>query len=158
MCVITNKQKDADIAERRQLLVEMRNRHHEKCHVCSMSNKSGLRAEFNVCKNGEVEALIICEKTKEGYEDIVHGGIVASLLDGSMTNCLFSYGIAAVTGEITTRILHSVTTHAPIAVRARLEENRAPLYLLSAEISQSGRISAKAKGKFVNKTYIRRKK
>lgn len=152
MFVITDKQKHTiDVDKHQQQLLEMRGRHHETCPVCSTLNSCGLNAEFLVCEDGRVETSVICGKTNEGYEGFVHGGVIASLLDGAMTNCLFSLGIAAVTGEMTTRMLRPVPPQEPVVVRAWLEKNRAPLYVLTAEISHNGHISARAKGKFVRK-------
>ena len=156
MCVITDRERGTvDVEKRRQQIRDMRNRHHETCPVCGTLSFCGLHAEFDVCEDGGVEASLVCGTTKDGYLNLVHGGVIASLLDGAMTNCLFSYGIAAVTGEMTTRMLHPVSAKAPVVVRAWLKKNRSPLYLLNAELHQDGHISAKAKGKFVNKTYKR---
>ena len=155
--MITEEQKHVlNIASRNQQLVDMQNRHHKTCLVCGKPHSGGLHARFQMRKDGSVEASLSCGTTNAGYKKLVHGGIIASLLDGAMINCLFSYGIAAVTGEMTTRILHPVPVQASIIVRGWLEKNREPLYILKAELCHNGRISAKASGKFVNKTYMRK--
>jgi acyl-coenzyme A thioesterase PaaI-like protein len=157
MYVTTEKQEYAtEVDKHRRQLIDMQNGHHEACHVCGLMNPSGLHAKFQVCDDGAVETSFICDKTKEGYEGLVHGGVIASLLDGAMTNYLFSYGIAAVTGEMTIRMLYPVLVQVPVVVRAWLEKSRAPLYFLRAELSQNGYVSARAEGKFFNKTFKRR--
>ena len=64
------------------------------------------------------------------------------LLDGAMTNCLFAHGQAAVTAELTVRYRHPVATQRPALLRAWIEESRAPLRVIAAEITQGGQIKA----------------
>ena len=142
--------------QRRRQLVAMRARHHETCAVCGAHNENGLRLEFEVCEDGAVEATMVCGEEREGYTGLVHGGIIASLLDGAMTNCLFSHGIVAVTGDFRLKIACAVSSGTPIAVRARLEEDLSPVYVLSGELRQKGQVVARATGKFMDITYVKR--
>jgi acyl-coenzyme A thioesterase PaaI-like protein len=34
---------------------------------------------------------------------MLHGGVISSILDGTMTNCLFAHGTVAVTAELRVR-------------------------------------------------------
>ena len=158
MYATTEKQEYAvGVEENRRRLIELRKKHHETCHVCGAANPGGFHADFQVCDDGAVEATIVCDESLEGYGGIIHGGVIASLLDGAMTNCLFSHGIAALTGEMTMRLLFPVLVEVPVVVRAWLEKSRAPLYYIMAELNQNGYVSAKSEGKFFNKTFLRRK-
>jgi uncharacterized protein (TIGR00369 family) len=123
--------------------------------VCSVLHEGGLRAVFAVCEDGAVEASVDCGSEKEGYAGMIHGGIIASLLDGAMTNCLFSHGKVAVTGELNVRILSAVASGTSILVRAWLEGNRAPLYVLKAELRQRNKVVARAGGKFMDMSCVK---
>jgi acyl-coenzyme A thioesterase PaaI-like protein len=37
--------------------------------------------------DGGVEAHFDCSRIFEGYSHRIHGGVIAALLDGAMTNC-----------------------------------------------------------------------
>ena len=139
------------IEERQNALSTMREQHHRTCPVCGDSNPNGLRAAFQVRPDGAVEAEVVCGEDKEGYDGHLHGGVIASLLDGAMTNCLFSHGIPAVTGELVVRMHHPVQPERTMAVRAWVERCLSPLYLLKAELRQDGRVAARGKAKFMHK-------
>jgi acyl-CoA thioesterase FadM len=54
-----------------------------------------------------------------------------------------------VTAELTVRFKHPVATGRPATVRARLERDLGPLYLLEAELVQDGEVKATASAKFL---------
>ena len=137
------------IEQRQSSLAAMCERYHSRCPVCGDVNPHGLRVAFNACDNDTVEATVVCSPDREGYAGRLHGGVVASLLDGAMTNCLFSFGIQAVTGELLVKLMLPLKAGAPIAVRGWIERRRPPLYLLRAELRQYGRLSARGTAKFV---------
>ena len=129
-------------------VANIRNRVHPKCVVCSSANTKGLHLHFDVADDGSVKADFQCDEAFEGYPGVLHGGVISSILDGAMGNCMFARGQAAVTVEMTTRFRHPVTTYSQATVSARIIRTSHPLYLLEAEIIQDGEIKATAKGKF----------
>jgi len=143
MCVTTD--------ERQNALSLMRARHHRTCPVCG-ENPNGLRAVFQVRPDGAVEAEVVCGEDKEGYAGHLHGGIIASLLDGAMTNCLFSHGVQAVTGELSIKLRLPIDANAAVIVRAWLQESLGPLYYMRSELQQKGRVAASGRAKFMKKT------
>jgi acyl-coenzyme A thioesterase PaaI-like protein len=118
--------------------------------VCSPSNTNGLQLEFVPGKNGGVTATFSCGKDLEGYQGVVHGGIVSSILDGAMGHCMFSRGQAAVTVEMTTWFRHPIITNQKATVSANITSFSHSLCLLEAEIVQNGKVKATAKAKFFN--------
>ncbi len=122
---------------------------HPFCLVCSGSNPYGLALEFEVNEDGSVTTSFLANPALEGYRGLLHGGMIASLLDGAMTNCLFAHGLLAVTAELKVRYHGPVLIGCEMAVRAWIEERHAPLYLMRAELNQNGRVKATASGKFV---------
>jgi uncharacterized protein (TIGR00369 family) len=129
-------------------VANIRNLVHPKCVVCSFGNGNGLHLEFDVADDGSITATFQCDEAFEGYPGVLHGGVISSILDGAMGNCMFARGQAAVTVEMTTRFRHPVTTCREATVSARIIRTSHPLYLLEAEIIQDGEIKATAKGKF----------
>lgn len=131
--------------------MELRRRYHNTCPVCGASSPSGPQAEFCLCDDGTIEAEVTCGESMQGYNGILHGGVIATLLDGAMTNCLFSFGIAAVTGELTMRLLHPVMVADPLIAKAWLKQGREPLYYVASEIRQGGRVAARGSAKFMRR-------
>jgi uncharacterized protein (TIGR00369 family) len=134
----------------RDLLDATRRRAHNGCVVCDPSNAAGLGLAFTVIDDGAVRAAFNVGPDLQGYSGVVHGGVISSVLDGAMTNCLFARGIVAVTGEMTVRFRHPVRVDAPAEVTARLTRRQVPLSVLEAEIAQAGRVVATATGKFMD--------
>ncbi len=133
-------------------LTTMKTRQHGHCVVCSRTNEKGLGLEFELQEDGSVEAQFGCDRDFEGYKNILHGGVVSSMLDGAMTSCMFAHGLPAVTAELKVRFRNPVITEHPAVVRARIVRSSAPLYVLEAEVAQDGLLKATAEGKFMEKT------
>lgn len=122
---------------------------HRFCFVCGSSNPMGLGLDCSVGSDGSVTATFQGHAALEGYPGVLHGGLVATLLDGAMTQCLFARGVQAVTAALEIRYLHEVIASERLTVRAWLESPQHGLFLVAAEIQQSGRTKARAKGKFL---------
>lgn len=130
-------------------LREMRAQAHSNCVVCNPANRRSLCLEFTASDDGGVQARFDCHESFEGYAGMLHGGVIASLLDGAMTNCMFAHGIPAITAELTVRFRHPVLVSHVAVVRAWIERSSPPLHLLKAEVLQDGQLKATALGKFM---------
>ena len=51
------------------------------CFVCGVENPIGLKLRFDKSANGEVVAECVLGEEYQGYPGVVHGGIVAAMLD-----------------------------------------------------------------------------
>jgi acyl-coenzyme A thioesterase PaaI-like protein len=122
---------------------------HPGCIVCSGSNARGLRLRFAATEGNVVKAEMDCDPSLEGYGGRLHGGVIAAALDGAMTHCLFALGRTAFTAELNVRFKLPVVTGRPATVRARLERDLGPLYVLAAELAQDGVVKATATAKFL---------
>lgn len=122
---------------------------HPGCFVCGPANGHGLGLEFRLCEGGVVEASFACQGAFEGYPATLHGGIICTLLDGAMTNCLFAHGHAALTAELKVRFRHPVATERTACVRAWIASSLRPLHELAAELLQDERVMATAQGRFL---------
>lgn len=112
----------------------------------------GLALQYRLQADGAVLATFLGNCALEGYSGLLHGGVIAAMLDGAMTNCLFAHGIRAVTAELKVRYLAPVMSAESVNVRAWLEEesSRHGLFLLRGEINQGGNVKARAQSKFVS--------
>ena len=133
---------------------QLRNQSHPHCVVCAQGNGLGLGLSFRVCGDGTVEATFSCDDVFQGYSATLHGGVICTLLDGAMTNCLFALGHAAVTAEMQIRFRHPVATGIPATVRGWITSSTSPLHCLAAELLQDGQVVATATGKFLEKSAV----
>ena len=129
-------------------VVNIRDLVHPKCVVCSFGNENGLHLEFDPADDGSVTATFQCDQAFEGYPGILHGGVISSILDGAMGNCMFARGRATVTIEMTTKFRHPVVIGQQATISARITRASHPLYLLEAEVVQDGKIKVTANGKY----------
>jgi len=122
---------------------------HRRCFACGAENPSGLHLQFSSIGDDEVECALVPATELQGYEGILQGGIVATLLDSAMTNALFRKGITARTAEMRIRFRHPVPVGKNIIVRAKLNGSRGQFHRASARVLRAGRVLAEATGKFM---------
>lgn len=125
---------------------------HNHCLICGSFHPNGWGLAFECDEEGEVWTKCVAGSDLQGYDNIMHGGVVATLLDAAMTHCLFHCGIQAVTGELRVRYLHPVACNVPIELRARLLFSCSPLYQLQADLHCGGQRMARAEGKFMRRS------
>jgi uncharacterized protein (TIGR00369 family) len=123
---------------------------HRTCIICGRENDHGMHVQFRSEPDGSVMAAFHCDPVYQGYPEVLHGGVVASLLDGAMTNCLFAHGIVAVTAELTIRYLQPVRIGDEATVRAWVVKSSTRLQIVAGELLQGGEVRAKAQAKFRN--------
>ena len=82
---------------------------------------------------------------------MLHGGVIAALLDGVMTHRLFQEQIMGVTAELVVRYRHPVLLGHPAMVRGWIVESEAPLYRLQAQLWQDNVLKATARAIFMMK-------
>jgi len=137
---------------------------HSNCFACGECNSGGLGLNFVRREDGIVSAEYVVGGCYQGYPGIAQGGIVATLLDSAMTNCLFSEGIEAMTAQLSVRYREPVKVGVPLTIEAVLRNKHGRLYELSASIKQEESVRATATAKFIltiqqaDKSYMSGKK
>lgn len=122
---------------------------HPDCFVCSPQRPFGLHIDYRRRDGGGVEAQLDCPAAWQGYPGHVHGGVIASLVDGAMTHGLFAEGVTAVTADLRVRYRHPLRLDEPARVVAEIDRRSPPLYVLHARIVQGDRVCTTATGKFM---------
>lgn len=77
----------------------------QMCFCCGPENPIGLRLTFEETPDGRTRTVWRPRKEHQGFKDIVHGGLVATVLDEVMIRMLYMRGIPAVTGTMETKLL-----------------------------------------------------
>jgi uncharacterized protein (TIGR00369 family) len=130
-------------------LAYIRQQIHPHCVVCGSDNLAGLRLNFVTLPDGSVQADFACRRLFEGYPNTLHGGVICSLLDGAMTNCLFAQGRTAVTAKMNVRFKRPVVTERAATVRAWVTASCHSLYYVAADLRQDGEVMTTATATFM---------
>ncbi len=122
---------------------------HAGCLLCGSKNPLSMHLHFAVDAQQIVHASFQAHDMLQGYQGMLHGGVICALLDAAMTHCLFSQAIEAVTGELHVKFVLPVSCRAMLSLRAWVEKACNPLYVLKAELSGDGLLLASAEAKFM---------
>ena len=90
---------------------------HSRCFVCGRDNAHGLHTQFSSDPAGAAEADWTPVASWEGFHGIIHGGIVATVLDEAMSKAVAAAKCQALTGELRVRYRHYVSTGEALHVR-----------------------------------------
>lgn len=122
-------------------------RWHRRCFACGEGD--GLNLRFQVTPDGGVAAEWGCPEHFQSYDGILHGGLIATLLDCAMVHALFAHGIVAHTAKLNLRYRRPVSTSVPVTVSAHLRARCGVLCVLDAEVRQGGAVCTTAHAKFM---------
>jgi acyl-coenzyme A thioesterase PaaI-like protein len=125
---------------------------HANCLLCGSKNPWSQQIKFYPSKDGWIYGEFQANPRLQGYDGILHGGVITSLLDSAMTHCLFHRGIQAVTGDLHVRFLHSVPCDSFLSMRASILSASSSLYKVHAELICKEQVMARAEAKFVRRT------
>jgi uncharacterized protein (TIGR00369 family) len=99
---------------------EIRARWPGTCFACSQTNPHGLKLRFMHAEQGCIARCVVPD-TMCGFDGMVHGGIIATILDEAAAWALFAESARfGVTREMTTRYLKAVSTGAELVVEGRV--------------------------------------
>ncbi len=120
------------------------------CFVCGKENANGLRLDFRVNDlSHEVEADVVFPTYFQGWQDTVHGGLLATVLDEVMVQAARVAGITCVTAEITVKYKKPAATGVSYRVSGKLLETRGRILTAESRLCDaSGQVYALATGKF----------
>jgi acyl-coenzyme A thioesterase PaaI-like protein len=103
------------------------------CFGCGDENPIGLHLRFAPDGDG-VKASFIPGPEHQGFHDLVHGGIISSVLDEAMAWAVAHAGVWAVTGEMRVRFRQPLKISDVTSVVARVSGIRGRLVTATAEL------------------------
>jgi uncharacterized protein (TIGR00369 family) len=119
------------------------------CFVCGGQNPYGLHLTFSH-QEGKVSSEFVLQKVYQGYKDIVHGGIISTILDEAMVKAALLQGIPAVTVEIGIRFKNPLIVGEKAIVEATITKKNKKIIETSAEIRKTdGTLIAEGRGKLL---------
>jgi acyl-coenzyme A thioesterase PaaI-like protein len=125
------------------------------CFVCGLKNPYGLRLIFYQTRPGEVTAEVTVPDKFQGFPGIVHGGVVAALLDETLGRVLIGVDPDSPRFLYTAKMDVRYRKHAPIGeplrLLGRLGKERPAFITSSASLhNMAGEILAEAEGLMVD--------
>ncbi|MFA5074304.1 MAG: PaaI family thioesterase [Nitrospirota bacterium] len=121
-----------------------------RCFVCGKENPHGLHIDFEINeKERSLQARYTPQDHHQGYEGIVHGGILSTLLDEAMAKLAFNLGLHVVTAEITVKFKAPANTGEELSIFGKLVEENKRLVLAEAKITRGTVVIAEATGKLL---------
>lgn len=120
----------------------------QHCFLCGSLNDAGLKLVF-VPQGETLETRWVAEKRFQGYADVLHGGIISSVLDEVMINLPWKMHDAPVTtAELTVRFRKPAPIGAELVFTAFVVERGRRLWNLRSECrGADGTLYAEASAK-----------
>jgi acyl-coenzyme A thioesterase PaaI-like protein len=122
---------------------------HRDCFACGSNNGAGLRLNFRKKGDGSLYGYFFADPKYQSYPGILHGGIIATLLDSAMTHCLLMEDLPALTGRLSIRYFHPIRTGTVIKLEARVTQEFHRVFVLEGNASVEGKKMAKAEAKYM---------
>ena len=113
--------------------------HTPNCLVCGRSNPHGLHLSLHVDPiTGVVTTTFVPTKDHIGFEGIVHGGVLATVLDEAMVWAATWHGKRfCVAGEMSVRFRQSANVGEPLLVTAAIDLARSKLITATGEVRRA---------------------
>lgn len=106
------------------------------CFGCGDANPIGLHLQFSATADG-VSASFTPEAAHQGFDNIIHGGILSTVLDEAMAWATTQAGAWAVTVEMSVRFKTPLAVGEPATVTARVTENRGRIVTTAAGLTRN---------------------
>ena len=125
--------------------------HTRGCLVCGQANPHGLKLHLHVDPATGIVSTEFTPRVEHiGFDGIVHGGILATVLDEAMVwAATWSGKRFCVCGELSVRFRQSAEVGQKVIVTARVEVARSKLITTTSEVLAGDVILATATGKYV---------
>jgi uncharacterized protein (TIGR00369 family) len=119
--------------------------------ICGDSDRNphSLGLSFERHADGSVSALCVAGRRHQGYDGMLHGGMISTLLDAAMTHCLFAQGFRAVTAEMTVRFVAPVPTGRSLMLTARSLSRKRRIHWVEARLLIDAKLLARATARFI---------
>jgi uncharacterized protein (TIGR00369 family) len=105
----------------------------DMCFACGEKNPIGLKLKFRREGDG-VGAEFTPGEVHQGWKEVVHGGIIVSILDEAMSYATLFNGVSTLTAKMQTRFKRPARIGEPLIVTARITKQTRRLVETKAEM------------------------
>src|SRR4030065_855841 len=126
------------------------------CFVCGENNPNGLRLSFEIDKEKQtLKTTFIASPTFQGWDGIIHGGIISTLLDEAMAKLIYELGYQAVTASLEIKFKKPAPILEPLHVYGEItEESKRLIRAKAHEAKKDGTVRASGRSVFRIKGYM----
>jgi len=128
-------------------LLALKARHHARCLFNRNPPVPELAFRFNA--GGRLLGEFRCTDAHQGYDRMVHGGVIAAIVDASMAQCLMGHGIVGYTTDLSIKYRKPVALECTATLETAFEETAMGcLHSMRCEIVQDRARVVQARGRF----------
>ncbi len=121
-----------------------------RCFGCGPANPVGLHLEFFVADDQSVVCLPMISEMYEGPPGLLHGGMIATLLDEAMSKAVRVRGLMAMTRQMEVEYLRPVPSSSSIRIEGVLVRSEGRKHFTEAKIlNEKSATLATARGLFI---------
>jgi uncharacterized protein (TIGR00369 family) len=107
------------------------------CFVCGKNNPNGLQLSFEIDKEKQtLTSTFVASPTFQGWDGIVHGGMISTLLDEAMAKLVYELGYQAVTASLEVRFKKPAPILEPLSIRGKITEVNKRLIRAKASVAK----------------------
>ena len=118
------------------------------CFVCGRENPIGLQVEFNVDhEQNRANATLTIGSNFQGWQGVVHGGIIATLLDETAIYACRPLAHEAVTAGMTVKYKKPVKVDCPLALQAEVLSVKRRIAIVRSCLLVDSKVMAEAEVK-----------
>jgi len=124
---------------------------YQQCFACGARNGSGLHLVFRQ-EGDAIVTEFIPDVRFQGFPGVVHGGILATLLDETLNRTAAREGRWMMTARIEIRYRHAAPVGRPLRITARAISSRARIIIANGEVvlaDEPATVVATAEGTFL---------
>ncbi|MGI6681247.1 MAG: PaaI family thioesterase [Bdellovibrionota bacterium] len=119
------------------------------CIICGKNNKHGLNVKFTLDKENKTAFTnVTIGKMFNGYDGIVHGGIVCALLDEAGFYAARTLDVITVTMSLNTKFKKPTPINTELYLEGKVLERRSRSVITHSKIMLGSNVLAEAKGEF----------
>ena len=117
------------------------------CFVCGENNLGGLQLKFEIDKEHQtLKTTFVAKPTFQGWDGLVHGGIISTLLDEAMAKLSYELGYNTITVSLEIRFKKPAPILEPLLVYGEISEVNKRLVKAKARVTkEDGTILAEGK-------------
>ncbi len=121
------------------------------CFVCGEKNPKGLKIKFQVNREKQaIHTVFTVDPAYQGWDGVVHGGILSTLLDEAMANLVYELGFNAIVASLEVRFKRPAPVLQPLTIDGQITEVHKKLVKAKASIArEDGTVLATGMASFV---------
>ena len=122
------------------------------CFACGRQNPKGIGMQVHYLQESETaESLLVLPREYQGWQEVIHGGILATLLDEIMMHAVWHFAGPGLTLGLEVQFRQPLAPGEPVLVRGQLTESKGSRLKARGEIIRQAdhRLIANSQGRFL---------